>query len=571
MGVDINTNHGGGGGTRQSKFEIQDQQKEQFAGSKRSKNFWHNLEYPGKVIIAKPIEISIALVIAVVTFVILFRIFGVSDYDKNTIDNIVAYSFGVVIFASAVLSVGFGIFSIWQYFYKKDIYILPNGIPVTYKTVKNNYNDLNEIVFSKLGYFDVENTRAGNPIVAPGEINTTYAPENSMTYAPSTNNNHPMDAGRSKEDDNRLLESLITDKHTSLPDAVDLFEMVEQRDAGNIVLGVDESGNVVQVPIDNSFHMLIGGTSGWGKSVFLRSMVYMLMREAEDTSTSLVLGLADIENNTFPEFKDTKYVKWYASDYVSIEHMTHALLKEVERRKILYEQMGNGVAKNLSRYNELAHRNGLEELPKVVVFYDEFSALMHRAAQQKRILSDILQLALRSRKYGIFLVIAGQTFKADLIDSAVTGQFSFNIAFRTRNNTASMQIIGQPGAENLTKPGEAFIKTKDGTVYKLQTPYVDEDALIDAIEEFRTYDKSNIVPDVVREIIKYSHDILENKVKFKEIEKHMKDEFDMSRSDTYSALRWMDDNNFSKRNDRNGRELNIPIIKEYLPDDIEEE
>jgi len=570
MGLDINTGHNAGG-PKQSKFEIQDQQREQFANNKRSRNFWHTIEYPGKYILEQPFQISLAVIILIAAVVFLFRIFGVPDYEKSLIDLIIGYTVAISFAFASLATVCIVIFNAWQYFYKKGIYTLPNGFPVSFKTIHNNYDGLNESVLAKLGYFDVENARAGNPIVAPGEINTTYAPETSTTYAPSINGTQNESAN-----DTKLLEHMLDSKPqsivSSLPESVDLFEMVEQRDAGHIVLGVNEDGDVVQVPIDNSFHMLVGGTSGWGKSVFLRSMVYMLMREAEDTSTSLVLGLADIENNTFPEFKDTKYVKWYAADYVSIEHMTHALLKEVERRKVLYEQMGNGIAKNLSRYNELAHRNGLEELPMVVVFYDEFSALMHRAAQQKRILSDILQLALRSRKYGIFLVIAGQTFKADLIDSSVTGQFSFNIAFKTRNNTASMQIIGQPGAESLTQPGEAFIKTKDGTVYKLQTPYVDEDALLDAIEEFRTDSKANIVPDVVREIISYSKAVLENKVKFKEIEKYMKENFDMSRSDTYSALRWMDDNGFSKRNDRNGRELNWPKIKEYLPDEeIQEE
>ena len=75
-------------------------------------------------------------------------------------------------------------------------------------------------------------------------------------------------------------------------------------------------------------------------------------------------------------------------------------------------------------------------------------------------MSDILQLALRARKYGIFLVIAGQTFRADLIDSAVLGQFSFNVAFRVRSPQVSLSILGETGAEKLRQAGEALVKER---------------------------------------------------------------------------------------------------------------
>jgi S-DNA-T family DNA segregation ATPase FtsK/SpoIIIE len=252
-------------------------------------------------------------------------------------------------------------------------------------------------------------------------------------------------------------------------------------------------------------------------------------------------------------------VRWYAGNYVEIEHMTSELLREVERRKIAYESLSS-TPKDIERYNILAGRENAPELPIIVVVYDEFSALMHRSqAQQKRILSEVLQLALRARKYGIFLIIAGQTFKADLIDSAVLGQFSFNVAFHVRTGQISLSILGQTGAEKLMQPGEALVKIKDGTVTHIQALYIDDDELLEALEDYRDPENRNNVPALVRSIVQYAHEHMDDQVKFRELELHLRDQ-GISRAELIDHVAWMDEHKFTVRGSKNNRVLNWRAI-----------
>lgn len=525
---------------------------------------WRDIVYPERFRFrsfgsASIFEIVTGVLALILGLIFIGRMFFVDDINKTIADIVGTYIvLGAIGLGACVLSatfIGRAIKSIRQ----SNIYILPNGYPISIRTILQNYENAAPEILEKLGYYDVEHARAGNPIVAPGEITYTFSPQN--TYAPS---NMP----RTTEDNPNadLLKSLLDveeeddeESEADLPHMINFFDHIDERQPGHVIAGA-ANGGLMQIPILGMFNHLVGGAIGTGKSVYLRSLVYQLMAEADDAAIPLRLGLADIENNTFPEFRGCRHIEWYASNYIEIEQMTNELLAEVERRKLLYESL-TSTPKDIERYNVLARREGVEELPIIVILYDEFSALMHRSqAQQKRILSDILQLALRSRKYGIFLIIAGQTFKADLIDSAVLGQFNFNVAFRVRNTSASMSIIGQPGAEKLRHPGEALVKMKDNTIVHIQGLFIDDDELLEHLEEFRDPESEYGVPDPVREIIRYSHEHMADKVKFRELEVHMKAK-DVSRADLIHYLDYMDQNKFVIRGDRNTRILNLPKIE----------
>lgn len=542
----------------ESKIQLEEQQKVQKADFRDAG--WQHVVYPNRSSIFKPyksaslFEIVIAIVGTLFGIIAIFRLFFVSDGQRTLADMFTfVIFFGlltiVLITASIVL-----LARAQKYRNESSIHILPNGIPVSIDTIMSNYRNLDDRIFDQTGYFDVEMGRAQNPIVAPGEINWNYSPSN--TYAPS---NMPKDG----DDDvlAQMLDIMPDDSTTAeLPPVVNFFEHVDAREPGHIITGIQESGELVQAPILKMFNHLVGGSVGSGKSIYLRSLVYQLMAEADDSDIPLELALADIENNTFPEFRGCRHVRWYAGNYVEIEHMTAELLREVERRKEAYEMLSS-TPKDIERYNTLAGREGAPELPIIVVLYDEFSALMHRSqAQQKRILSDLLQLALRARKYGIFLVIAGQTFKADLIDSAVLGQFNVNVAFRVRSHAISQSIIGQPGAEHLKQPGEALMRNRDGTITHIQGLHIDDDELLDALEQFKEKDKGKAIPEMVKVIIEYAHASMEDQVKFRELELYLRDK-GVSRADMMHYIDWMDEHKFTIRGQKNKRLLNWKVIR----------
>lgn len=415
-------------------------------------------------------------------------------------------------------------------------------------------------------WHDIEVERAKANKLPPATVTdsrTIHAPQEQYTWAPSNTREET-----NVNSDEQVPDELLDGSTKPLPKMVSLFEQIENRQAGSIIMGINEENELIQVPISQIFHHLVGGMSGWGKSVYLRGLVYQLMREAD--SSPIQIGLADIENNTFPEFIGKDHIEWYASNAIEIEHMTTTMLKEVERRKNLYEAMKGGTPKDIERYNILAERelrdnpsSRVEKLPIIVLLYDEFSAFMANRvqAQHKRILADIYQLALRARKYGIFLVLAGQSFKADIVDTNVVSQFGFNVCFRVRTVHNSISIIGQPGAESLTQQGEALMKTKEGQIVRIQALYVDDDQLIDALTQYEKEDTSSIVPEMVKEIVTYSREKLGNKVLFKELEAQFRSK-GLSRKDLMMSFEWMDSHGFITRGEKNARLLNEEVIEQ---------
>jgi len=548
-------------GNRRSKVQLEEQQIAARADFRDAG--WQKIEYPNRSAFLRPFyNASLFEIVAGVIFLIfgvflVIRLFITADYDRTPADIagfILFYAFlALIVIIGAVILISRAI----KYWKESRIYILPNGFPVSIETIMNDYDGLSENIFAQPGYFTVEQARAQNPIVAPGEFNWTYSPSN--TYAPSN-----MPREKDDTDDSHLLGEMLglpdqPKERAELPGFVNFFDNIDSRQAGHIITGVTEGGDLLQIPILSMFNHLVGGQVGSGKSIYLRSLVLQLIMEADEAELPLEIGLADIENNTFPEFKGCRHVRWYAGNYVEIEHMTSELLREVERRKIAYESL-TSTPKNIERYNTLAGREGAPELPIIVIFYDEFSALMHRSqAQQKRILADLLQLALRARKYGIFLVIAGQTFKADLIDSAVLGQFNMNIAFKVRSGAVSISVIGETGAEDLRQPGEALVKMRDGKIEHIQSLHLDDDELLDHLVEYRDPDSPQNVPQLVRDIIDFAHQRLGDQVKFREIELHLR-ERGIARAEVLRCIEWMDDHKFTTRGAKNSRVLNWGAI-----------
>ena len=399
------------------------------------------------------------------------------------------------------------------------------------------------------GAFDVEHMRAYSRVVLPQTV--TQNP--SYTYAPSTtrettaiDNNPNVDLAQ------RVIEEDKKEKQP-LPTSVNFFDIIDQRQPGNIIIGVKESGELFQLPLLQAFHQLVVGMSGYGKSIYLRALVLQLILERE--ISNIRIALADIENNTFPEFRFIEGVEWYAGTYPEIGQLTQQLEREVDRRKSLYESFDAATPRDIERYNTLAKKFGKPELPIIVLLVDEFTALMDRAnAAQKAIVNSVYQIALRARKYGIYIVLAGHSFKSDVIDTTVTNQFAVSLSFRVRSVHQSVSIIGEPGAERITQPGEALIKLRDGEIVRLQTPFLDDDELLELLETLPTQKSDPVVPELVRAIVEFSATKLNNKATFKEIEHEFRTR-GFSRSQIYDMLRWMDRNQFTARDSNHGRIL----------------
>ena len=271
---------------RKSKIQLENQQSTKHADFRDAQ--WGNVVYPNRSHIFKParsaslFEIVCGLLGGLTGLIFIIRLFFVSDENRTIADRV---AFVIFFLAIAVVLVAASIILIaraLKYVQERKVFILPNGLPVNIDTILNDYAGLNTDILTQPGYFSVEHARASNPIVAPGEITHTYSPSN--TYAPS---NMP----REKDDQQgdallaRMLDMSAPESKEStqtLPTFINFFEYVDAREPGYIIAGMLESGELLQVPIMRIFNHLVGGQIGSGKSIYLRSLVYQLIDEADE-------------------------------------------------------------------------------------------------------------------------------------------------------------------------------------------------------------------------------------------------------------------------------------------------
>ena len=233
---------------------------------------------------------------------------------------------------------------------------------------------------------------------------------------------------------------------------------------GGLVLGVAISpGTGVVRPVTASLselvHIAVGGSSGWGKSVFLRALALQLA-----TSTELCrLALIDLEGVTFSPFAHSDRLLWPVADTEEAALATMAaLVEEMDRRKELYT--AHPGVDSLAAYNAETP----EPLCPVVTLIDEATALL----SGRPVHNATRTLALRARKYGLWLVLGGQDWKAASIDTAIRNQLSTRIHFKAQSPSQSRVLLGDGCAAAIEVPGRAYVQLPGQPLTEIQAPLV---------------------------------------------------------------------------------------------------
>lgn len=240
----------------------------------------------------------------------------------------------------------------------------------------------------------------------------------------------------------------------------------------DLVLGVtvkeDGQIEVVRADMGRLVHIAVGGSSGWGKSVFLRALAYQLAK----SSDPVALVLIDLEGATFAPFQRCERLLWPVADTeADALAIFQELTEEMNRRKELYAQHPG--IDSIRVYNAQAD----EPLTPVICLVDEATALLG----DKSVESATRTLALRARKYGLWLVLGGQDWKASSLDTAIRNQLSSRIQFRAMSQSQSRILLQQAGAEDLDAPGRALAILPGRPLIELQAPVISYENILGSL------------------------------------------------------------------------------------------
>ncbi len=258
-----------------------------------------------------------------------------------------------------------------------------------------------------------------------------------------------------------------------------------------ICIGKDISGNIEVIDLSKTPHLLVAGTTGSGKSVFINTLLASILYKFSPKDLRLILidpkmlelsVYNDIAHLLTPVVTEPKKaiiaLKW--------------VCKEMERR---YSLMNEENTRNLEGYNQ----KSIEKLPFIVVFIDEMADLMMTAG--KEVEHYVQRLAQMARACGIHLVMATQRPSVDIITGSIKANFPSRISFQVASKYDSRTVLGEIGAEQLLGNGDMLMSKNGGNIIRYQSAFISDNEVNKLIKEIKRSQKVQYL-DELDQIIK---------------------------------------------------------------------
>jgi len=217
-------------------------------------------------------------------------------------------------------------------------------------------------------------------------------------------------------------------------------------------------------------HALVAGTTGAGKSEFLKSWVVSMA--AEFSPDRVTFLFVDYKGGTaFAECRDLPHCVGVVTDLTPklVQRALVSLGAEVKsREKLLNDKQG--VDKQIKDILELEERSDPDCPPALVIVVDEFAALAKEVPAFREGLIDIAQ---RGRSLGIHLIMATQR-PAGVITPALRANTNLRVGLRMADPSESDDVLDSPDAARFDPSikGRALAKLGPGPLVHFQSAYV---------------------------------------------------------------------------------------------------
>ncbi|PJI55802.1 hypothetical protein CTI14_01815 [Methylobacterium radiotolerans] len=250
----------------------------------------------------------------------------------------------------------------------------------------------------------------------------------------------------------------------------------------DVPFGITPEGTVVRLDLTELPHMLIGGSTGSGKTMFLYSLIAYVAKNYSPEQLQLIL--VDPKETDFVFFDNLPHL--HGSHVITdaaeaVERLQGLLDDELNERT---ERLRSVAARDIRSYNS---RPEVQPMRRIIVVIDEFADLMDvmpTKAQKEAFEGSLRRLAQRARNVGIHLILATQRPTTDIVNGTIKTNLPCRVGFRLAAAIDSQSILGQGGAEKLLGNGDMFV-VRGGETTRLQGFYISETELVELINGIR--------------------------------------------------------------------------------------
>jgi len=278
----------------------------------------------------------------------------------------------------------------------------------------------------------------------------------------------------------------------ALREILEAPEFVNSTSKLTLAMGRDLHGRMRVTDLAQMPHLLIAGSTGTGKSVFINSLMMSILYKASPDDVKLVLVdpkrlelslYADIPHLLAPVVTDPRIAS----------NVLRNATREMENRLKLLAQRG---VRNIDQYNRTFQKGqslslfeNLEEsehkpLPYLVIVIDELADLM--MVDTNNVEESITRLAQMARAVGIHLILATQRPSVDVITGLIKANFPARISFRVASKVDSRTILDSNGSESLLGRGDMlYLPAGSARLHRIHGPLVTEDEITSVCDFWR--------------------------------------------------------------------------------------
>ena len=212
--------------------------------------------------------------------------------------------------------------------------------------------------------------------------------------------------------------------------------------------------NLAHIP-----HILLGGSTGSGKSVLLKLLLMQLLHKGAEVYIADFKGGVD-----FPKVWHEKCRMCFTEE--ELLYTLSQLVAVLEYRKKAFKELG---CPNIDAYNATTEN----DLPRLIFACDEVAEMLDKTGadnERKKLLAQIENklstIARQGRAFGIHLILATQRPDATIIPGQIRNNMDFRVCGRADSVLSQIILDNTSAAEQIPKDARGRFITGDGIVFQ---------------------------------------------------------------------------------------------------------
>jgi len=270
----------------------------------------------------------------------------------------------------------------------------------------------------------------------------------------------------------------------------DLLQTHEFRNSDTkLTIGIGKSinGKAIVGGLEKMPHLLIGGATKSGISVFLNSLINCLLYKHSPTDLRFLM--------IDPKLVELLYydgIPHLLAPVVTEPAKAFAALRwaveEMERRYAVFAQSAKKFDIILRDIDDVQRCFRIHHMPHIVIIIDELADLM--AVSPEEVEKSIIRIAQKGRATGMHMILATQCPDSTVISELMKASLTSKIAFKTSSDADSQIILGAAGAEELIGNGDMlYFPEWELNPMRVQSAFVSDIEIVKMVNYIKSNNK----------------------------------------------------------------------------------